>query len=80
MLARSFESSPRLAMTVLVLLESSLAFRSADPTAILLICCEPFDQSGSDPFDCAIEKRRLSAAFEAKSGKALFDKYRFSAT
>jgi hypothetical protein len=79
-LAGSFESSPRLAMTVLILLESFLALRSADPTAVLLICREPFDQNGSDKFNCAIEKRRLSAAFEAKSGKALLAKCCFSAT
>jgi hypothetical protein len=47
------------------------------PTAILLIRREPFKQNGSRKIDCATEKRRLSAAFEAKSRKASFDKRRF---
>jgi hypothetical protein len=41
------------------------------PTAILLICREPFNQNGSGEIDCATEKRRLSAAFEAKIRKSL---------
>jgi len=41
-----------------------------DPYGDTPFCREPFHQNGSGEINCATEKRRRSAAFEAKSGKA----------
>ncbi|HTO62512.1 MAG TPA: hypothetical protein VMM15_14785 [Bradyrhizobium sp.] len=66
--------------TVLVLIRLSMRFRLPTPTAILLSVNEPFNQNGSGEINCATEKRRRSAAFEAKSGNALRAGAVFSAT
>jgi hypothetical protein len=57
-------------MAIVLILQEFDALSPDDPYGDTPFRHETFDQNGSGKINCATEKRRRSAAFGAKSGKA----------